>query len=601
MVQKSRAPSPASADRHRTSVNNRIAHLTLHNTLLLLSALSGAIIAIGQRPTWQDPVEVGQVLAGIVTYPHDNPVLIYSTKVWSLLNQVAALILFAGGSESTANFFIEGIVGATSFAGIFLIVQATGNKPFVALLTPLLMHSLSLVGASGAYPIALLGSPSSYGIIGLSYILLVIGLLGTGRHRTGAFLAGMAPAVHPGLGTFCVGLATVSVLATLRELRPYLPRLVTFLAIGGIVTAASLAWQINLAGHVPALEQNTKLLYLDAYIKNFDFHRTAGGWLQPGVLFGIMLSAVTLICLRKKELQTGSKIVFSSVVASVAATFTLVAASDWILSLSFIKVLIPWRFMNYANICILPIAFGILSAEHPETSRHRSVLFSALLLCCLSIRLLNLPVVNILYFCTLLVLIGLMLVNAPASSAVRIQMVRRSQGVLVAALLALFTIRQVIPGAVTLIAGKVSLYDRNNTQLYRITSERPGILLTAGSLHLMQLATRRPVLLDGGALDMFSYIPETGPEFNKILKQIYGLDLFTKPADGTLDEGRLSYAHQALWESRSLEEWKFLQKEFGITDILTPASWNLKLPMITNELKLKLYTIPDCKSSISEN
>ena len=60
---------------------------------------------------------------------------------------------------------------------------------------------------------------------------------------------------------------------------------------------------------------------------------------------------------------------------------------------------------------------------------------------------------------------------------------------------------------------------------------RPGVLLLAGDLHLIQLRTRRPVLLDTGALDTVMYSLETGAAMQRMLRDIYGLDLFNPPPD----------------------------------------------------------------------
>lgn len=568
-------------------------YFSWRNSLLLLSALSGAILAIGQRPTWQDPVEAAQVLAGLVSYPHDNPVYIYSIKIWSLLNQLSAILLHAGVTELWTSHLIAGLVGATSFAGLFLIVDAISGKPPVAFLTPLLMYSLSLVGASGAYPIALLGSSSSYGIIGLSYTLMVIGLLGTGRYRAGGFLAGLAPAVHPGLGTFCIGLVTVSVLINLKELRQQLPRFIPFFVAGGVATAASLAWQMHTAQNLPHLDPLLKQAYLDAFIRNFDHHRTAGGWLQPEVFLGLLLAAVSSFFLLRKRLPIGAQIVVTSIVVSVVTTLMLVIATEQIPPLAFLKVLIPWRFINYANICILPVAFGILSASSDESPRS-GALFACLLASCLILRVTKIPAENFLFFSAILAT-GTVLIPRKASlPRGNSRNINRYVGWLTMALIALFMARQVIPGTMAIIAGKARLPDRTDSQIYRMASEQKGILLTAGDMHLVQLVTRRPVLLDGGALDMFNYIPETGPRFNEILKKIYGLDIFAMPPDKFRNIATIPYSHKSIWGSWGMKEWCAVRKEFGVTAVVTPDTWRLNLPLSTEGEGLALYTIPDC-------
>lgn len=57
------------------------------------SAIFGLGLAL-LRPAWQVAVEPGQVLAGIVQYPPDNPFYIYQIKLWTILHQASAVMLY---------------------------------------------------------------------------------------------------------------------------------------------------------------------------------------------------------------------------------------------------------------------------------------------------------------------------------------------------------------------------------------------------------------------------------------------------------------------------------------------------------------------------
>ena len=65
----------------------------------------------------------------------------------------------------------------------------------------------------------------------------------------------------------------------------------------------------------------------------------------------------------------------------------------------------------------------------------------------------------------------------------------------------------------------------------RLPPRQNGLLLTGGSLHLIQFRTRRPVLLDGGGLDALPYAPESGPEMQRVLLDVYGIDLLNPPPE----------------------------------------------------------------------
>jgi len=550
-----------------------------HELMLILSALSGFIIAIGQRTEWQDPVELGQVLAKLVIYPPDNPVYIYSIKVWSLLNQSAAVALHAGLSEFATSLSIEGLIGATSFAGIYLISLAISNNPLVALLTPLLMYSLSLVGASGVYQITLMGSSASFGIMGLSFILLVTGLLGTGKYRTGAFMAGIAPAIHPVLGAFCWLIVSLAILTHNRILRPQLLRIFCFFLFGAALTAVSLYWQLQLTSSIPGIDPVLKKSYLEAYIRNFDYHRAVDNKIQPFIL-GIMAAIVSLLACRKKNVPVGARIVLTSITASMLVTIALIVASEYVPPFYFIKMFIPGRFTNYANICNLPLCFGILSANHIAKGNLCSTSLISAISICFAWRLLHLQKENIIFFILLFHIMATLTFRLPDLPAKPFDFFCRKQWMFVVAIIVLLFIRQVLPGARALLSHNITLRDRTNTEILQTISSRPGTLLTAGNMHLIQLTTRRPVLMDGGALDMFPYILDAAPHFNEILQKIYGLDIFVTPPPEIKNKGVLTYFHKSLWELRSVADWQKIRAEFGVTDVLTPITWKLQLPII---------------------
>ena len=96
--------------------------------------------------------------------------------------------------------------------------------------------------------------------------------------------------------------------------------------------------------------------------------------------------------------------------------------------------------------------------------------------------------------------------------------------------------------------------DRTNDVFFADVAARSGVLLLAGDLHLIQLRTRRPVLLDTGALDTVMYSLETGAAMQRMLREIYGLDLFNPPPDA-VGAGRIPpLSHRDTWVGYSAGE-----------------------------------------------
>ena len=105
-------------------------------------------------------------------------------------------------------------------------------------------------------------------------------------------------------------------------------------------------------------------------------------------------------------------------------------------------------------------------------------------------------------------------------------------------------------------------------------------------------STRRPVLVDSGALDTVMYSLETGAAMQRILREAYGLDLFHPPPDA-IGSGRIPpRAHRHAWESFSPERWRSIGQAFGVTQVLAYADWTLQLPVAAQSRRLLLYDIP---------
>ena len=144
-----------------------------------------------------------------------------------------------------------------------------------------------------------------------------------------------------------------------------------------------------------------------------------------------------------------------------------------------------------------------------------------------------------------------------------------------------------------------ALRDWRNDRLYAAMHHRAGALLTGSDLFLIQLQSRRPVLLCGGALDTMTYVPQCAPKMVAILQDLYGIDYFNPPTDirkarpGAL----LPASGKALWETRSDEQWRRLATAYHFTDVLTYAHWKLDLPVLWSDEQYRLYTVTPALTS----
>jgi hypothetical protein len=123
--------------------------------------------------------------------------------------------------------------------------------------------------------------------------------------------------------------------------------------------------------------------------------------------------------------------------------------------------------------------------------------------------------------------------------------------------------------------------------------ESSNMLLVVPRLCLVQLRTRRPVLLNGEAMNQITYVPASGPAMNHIVKRIYGDDILVpRPSSWQNWGGLMQHSGYQLWESRDPATWKELAREFGFTNVLTGPEWKLQLPVVARSKTLILYGLP---------
>src|SRR5678815_4617394 len=153
-----------------------------HRALLVL-AISGVIgfrVGMVAFPDWQVAVETAQVLAGIVRYPAATPFFLYHINLWTILHQLLAVLLRMGISETTLSLVLSGVLGMVSFQALSMFVYALSGDAVVAVGAPLIILAARAADFGVVYPIVLAGSTNTYGILGLSLFVLVVGLLGGG-------------------------------------------------------------------------------------------------------------------------------------------------------------------------------------------------------------------------------------------------------------------------------------------------------------------------------------------------------------------------------------------------------------------------------------
>jgi hypothetical protein len=475
-----------------------------------------------------------------------------------------------------------------SFQALAMVVYAFSRRVVLSIGAACLIVVTGAADHGVVYPVMLFGGSHTYGAVGLSYVVLVAGLLGAGWTRSAAFLTGLAPAVHPSLGVWFGLMLAIALLWDHRRARAELLPALAWLMAGGAITAASLAVHLGMRPELPILEPGEARRYLSAFVGFWDWHRSPVYLHAIGVRLNFGALALALIWLRwfAGDLPRPATWLLRFVAVSGALSVGLVFLS-WLPPDSVpmtLLVLMPSRLLNLNAMMAVAILFGLLGAYRSRVAAHFVTAALSLGLLLLSPRsslwgwlggrpalatpIDTLPIAAV-------AAVGLILVAAfPGPPARRALAGFRilSTSLLGAAALLLFAYGWLRVSRV----GWDAFGDPAERALFEAAAAGEGLLLTGGDLHLVQLRTRRPVLIDGGGLDALPYSLEAAPAMDRILREVYGLDLFHPPPQAR-GGGRVPPEfNRAVWERYSLEQWREIRRRYHVTQVMSSADWRLQ-------------------------
>jgi hypothetical protein len=542
-------------------------------------------------------------------------------QVWSLIHQTAAAFLYAGGSERAASLMLSAIIGMLSVQSLSMFAFALLRDSRLSAVVTLVILASRATDYGVMYPILPVAAPHSYGAIGLSWAVLVAGLLGCGWRRTGSVLLGLSLAVHASTGVWLCLFLAIATAALVRAARSgFTPIAARWTLLGLAGSALSLALHLIMRPPVAPMPAVELQPYFLAFVSSWDLHRQPLRWQAPGVFFNLCAAAIGVLCLRVGGARFDAsdvRLLLAFVVVSAIGSLAL--ASVTLLPLSMLPALLvsamPARLLNLNAMTFATLLAAVLgSVTIPGAMRAAVLVLSAaaLLISGRSAVLfearqgLRLPDVldhqGLLLAGVGLLIVGLLIRAIAGGNTGRIDApvlrkaaVRRDR----------VTPRTLL--SVVLLGGgwwwmcatdafdpaEMSLKENGDRAVYEAASAEHGVLATGADLWLVQLRTRRPVLLDMGTLDTLPYAISAAPAVDRILRAVYGLSLFERPA-GTRPGGRIPLrVYRAAWEGHTTERWQEIRQEYGVTQVVAPADWTLDLPVVATGRELLLYRIPE--------
>lgn len=602
--------------------------------VLLISGVSGFLLGALAFGKWQVAVESGQVLAGLVEYPPNNPFHIYHVKLWTLANQIAALLLHVM-DERTASVLISGVLGMISFQALALFVYALSSSVFTAVAAPFFILLTQVTGHGLAYPIVLMGTEHTYGVLGLGCVVLTLAAFGARSHRLGGFLLGLSPAVHASLGVWLYLIVSICLVWDRANATRWLRNIWKPFLAGFALCIVSFLFQLAAASDVPPADPAVAAHHLSTFVRQWDGHRMPvslvvrqldpGGAQVASLNKGfVLLMGTGILCFAwlrwfKNDLTPATTFLLRALLIGTLLGGCFIPLS-WLdpanVPAKFL-VLMPSRLANLAIFTFVVLLIGLMA--HQRDKRWVQILLLLFLLLSLpmllvlgfSNDLIRLPWVqqhvneinlmlqilqpwNLMIATTLLFLLGRIWMrlreNKPAPA--RTSSPRYLRWGLVT-LWSVWIALAVYSGHSSWRYNTTQPWrDRTNDPLLAEVARRPGLLLTGGSLHFIQLWTRRPVLLDGGALDMLPYALEGGTEMVAILREAYGID-FEHPPQEAIRAGAVPHnTAKAIWETWPPEKWRQIKHQYNVTGVLASADWRLQLPAIIRDDQYILYDLP---------
>lgn len=584
--------------------------------VLAISGLLGFRVGLVGYPTWQIAVETAQVVAGLVQYPPDNPFYIYHTKLWSLMIQACAVMLRAGVSEITLSLAISGLLGMISFQALSMITYAISGSALLAIGGAFVVFVSGIADHGVVYPIFLLGTHHTYGVLGLSLFVLVIGLVGAGFHRTGAFLLGVSPSVHPSVGIWVGIVVAIAFVWDFKRLYAEWQPAAKYFVAGCGVTLLSLLIQLTFIYHSASADPAEVSRTFATFVSLWDDHRRAAAALaNPGVVFNRLALAMGLVWLIgfSRDLTPSAVLLLRVIVVSSAISMAFVFVS-WMppeeLPMT-LSILMPARLLNFNVMIAVPLLLGLLGLYRHKLSAQvlTFVLMAGLVLSPRSMYwpwvverrwekelmfhwwtvpldpMIVIEIASLGLVCVALA--GLNPKVSPrAGRAGRIASVAVNLSTACVVLLA-FVLTWRVAGS------REGLRDRTNDAFFReAAGDHRGLTVTAGTFQLIQLYTRRPVLIDSGALDTMVYAPQSGPAMVRILRDVYGIDFFNPPPSVRSASAVPHEISREHWAQMSAEEWQEIRKTYNVTQILARSDYDLKLPIAAQTEHLRLYRIP---------
>ncbi|MEO5373260.1 MAG: hypothetical protein H7840_03155 [Alphaproteobacteria bacterium] len=562
------------------------------SAVFILSGLAGAVLG-SLAATRTVLLSAAQYLAGLVSYPPDNPLAISFQKTSNIVIDLAALLLRAGMDDMTLATVVSCLVGVLYTQAFAMVAYAISGRAIPAVATAVLGVATAAYLGGADYPITIFGF-QTHGSIGLGLVLYVAGLIGVGWWRAAALLLGLAPAVHPVMGTWLLGTAAVCwlILAASKKAPMVFPPAIRGWFVTGVgLTALGLGGNAVLGTTAQVPEADP--VYLKAFLEMWDYHRNIA--IDTRILLILAQVALVLSALfawlwagRSEGLTPRRTMGWLLAVGGVMALVVYLAYHGNRDAFPLLAVrAIPTRVLNLPESLTLPLLAGILLARRDLLSLTGA---AVLLVTPVLVFQQIIPAGSVAWVKTLATAFAagcaIAITLRPALAApIRVPAPLGALGRRIADSVAVVppvVLHGVLTSAVVaglLIKGPLS-FSGGAATMFRTIEDIDGLLLVCDGVDASQLSLRKGFVIDPLNLDFIPYVPAAAPAAARILAEVYGVNYFDPPLPVRGQAGLVRGVSRQAWEARSQEEWQRLGAKYGFGSVIAENSWTIKLPKI---------------------
>jgi len=563
-------------------------------TPLLINGILGIIFGL-LLVKYQWAVEHAQVLSGLVEYPKTHTFYLSAHKAWTLINQISTIYLRIGFSEISLCYILSALAGMISFQAIGVLTFSLTRSTLVSTISSILVFMLYGSYLNGVtYAIMFIGTGQTYGMIGLSLIVLNVGFFSCGQYKYGLFLLGLSPCLHPSQGIMACLIILLASIFDLKHTSKIFIHNKWFFALGALISLLSFFSHEISKSPMPSIPDTELVKYQESIILYWSEHFRRFSFRSKEFLSAVLSLFLAIQILLLKGTKTNISLYFLS--------RSITACSILGISLSFvywitpseigpyykILMLYPARVLNFNILVLTPLLYSLFYNEGRKF-RPLFILYVGTLLV-----IYFKPLSNELYlfkancfFVFIFASIRLIQISNIKNflSDYLFQIFMKS-------LLFILILYNLVSSIKAWNFSRHNYFAKNSDPVIHELKNGTGLVLnspTQGSWLMIQ--TRRPQVFNAGT-SVLTYVPEAGPNFHEIFSTIYGISFLSPPKNIRQFKGGLPEEYViSLWNKKSSKDWFDLSKKFGFTQILTTKSYKLNLPIIAKNNTQILYDV----------